>query len=176
MNPCVYAIGDSVMQGAGPDLYATLPAELPDIEVDAVPYRQLKHAPALVRARLDVQPRPDVLVIHLGTNGPFTDATFDELLDTASDVPTIIVLTIKAPRDWETAVNERLISGVHRHPQRSTLLDWSTIATRDDLHKDGFHLTATGATAYAEAIANTIHRRTRTAISQSIDRIVGGRQ
>ena len=167
MNPCVYAIGDSVMQGAGPDLYATLPAKVPGIEVDAVPYRQLKHAPALVRARLELQPRPDVLVIHLGTNGPFTDATFDELLDAASNVPTTIVVTIKAPRDWETAVNERLTAGVQRHPHRTTLLDWSTIATADHLHKDGFHLTATGATAYAEAIATTIHRRSAT--PQSID-------
>jgi lysophospholipase L1-like esterase len=160
MTLCVYAIGDSVMQGAGPELYGSLPATLPGIEIDAVPYRQLTHGPAIVRARLTTAPRPDVLVVHLGTNGIFTDTAFDDLIDAATGVPTIIVINIKAPRDWEAAINERLTAGVQRHAS-TTLLDWSTIATPDHLHNDGFHLTATGAISYANAIATTIALRTQ---------------
>jgi lysophospholipase L1-like esterase len=152
-----YAIGDSVMQGAGPELYATLPAQLPGIEVDAVPYRQLRHAAPIVEARLASGPRIDAVVVHLGTNGLFAPAAFDELLDVTGEVPAVLVVNVKAPREWERAVNERLATGVARRPN-THLLDWWTIASSSQEHlcRDGFHLTRQGAGVYAAAIAGAL--------------------
>ena len=148
------------MQGAGPDLYATLPATLPGIEVDAAPNRQLKHAPLVVYTRLEIAPRPNVLIVHLGTNGIFADATFDDLVETACGIPAVVFVTIKAPREWETEVNARLARGVARYSQHASLVDWWSLATArsDHLRPDGFHLSATGAVAYAEAIAAIVRR------------------
>jgi lysophospholipase L1-like esterase len=158
MTRSVFAIGDSVMQGAGPELYATLPALIPGIEVDAAPNRQLRHAPAIVRARLDRGATPDVVVVHLGTNGLFSNAVFDELMSAASDISTIVFVAVRAPREWETEVNRRLIDGVERHASRTSLLDWWSIADGDPdlLRKDGFHLSRVGAVVYAEAIAASV--------------------
>jgi lysophospholipase L1-like esterase len=143
------------MQGAGPELYATLPLVLPGIEVDAAPNRQLNHAPEIVRARVATEPRPNVLVVHLGTNGIFADTTFDELMAAALHIPAVVVVSIKAPRDWETEVNARLTKGVSRHLQQASLVDWWALATArpDHLRPDGFHISRSGAVAYAEAIA-----------------------
>jgi lysophospholipase L1-like esterase len=158
MTARVHAIGDSVMQGAGPDLYATLPIAIPGIEVDAVPSRQFREAPGLVRARVGVDPLPDLLVIHLGTNGAFADSSFDELMRAADRIAQVVFVTVKAPRDWEHGVNERLGDGVVRHAPRASLVDWNATATecRDHLRPDGFHLSRTGARAYAEAIAGCV--------------------
>jgi len=158
MTVGVYAIGDSVMQGAGPELYATLPACMPGIEVDAAPSRQLKHAPPIIRARLAHGPRPVALVVHLGTNGLFADATFDDLVGAADPVSTLVIVTVKTPREWEAAVNERLTRGVDRWSRTASLLDWWSIATRSPQHlrPDGFHLSATGSIAYAVAITDAV--------------------
>lgn len=155
MTAQVHAIGDSVMQGAGPDLYATLLVAIPGIEVDAVPSRQFREASALVRARVELDPLPDRLVIHLGTNGAFADSSFDELMRAADRIAQVVFVTVKAPRDWEPRVNERLGNGVDRHAPRASLVDWNSTATecRDHLRPDGFHLSRTGARAYAETIA-----------------------
>ena len=153
----VFAIGDSVMQGAGPELYATLPAAIPGIRIDAAPSRQLSHAEAIVHAAFTAAPPPDVLVIHLGTNGLFADSAFDALVDAAAGVTTILVLTMKAPRDWESEVNDRLRRGIARHTAVATVLDWHAAADPDSLKPDGFHLTRPGATLYADLIANAVH-------------------
>ena len=153
----VYAIGDSVMQGAGPELYATLPSHVPGIEVDAVPYRQLRQAAPIVEERLASGPRLHAVVIHLGTNGLFAPTAFDELIAVTADVPAVLVVNVKAPREWETAVNARLAAGVDPRPN-AHLLDWWTIASASPeyLCRDGFHLTRHGAGVYAAAIAGAL--------------------
>ena len=154
----VLAVGDSVMQGAGRDLYATLPAELPGIEVDAIPHRQLRHGAAVVRAFVGGgRPPATTVVVHLGTNGPFGDGEFDELIDAAGPGVPVLVVTVRAPRTWEAAVNDRLAQGVARHGTRSVLVDWHSLAHPEHLCRDGFHLTRAGATAYAAAIATAVH-------------------
>jgi hypothetical protein len=158
MTRAVLAIGDSVMQGAGADLYATLPTLIPGIEVDAVPNRQLRQAPEIVRVRVERASTLDAVVVHLGTNGLFSSAAFDELMRAASDAPEVVFVAVKAPRDWEAEVNRRLVAGVQRHSGRASLLDWWSIADADPslLRKDGFHLSRIGAVVYAEAIAAAI--------------------
>ena len=120
MTSRVYAIGDSVMQGAGPDLYATLPP--PSQASRSTPSRTGNSARPRPRCseRLDAGEAPDVLIVHLGTNGLFAESKFDEAMVTARDIPHVLVVNVKAPRNWETAVNERLAAGVDRHHEPSS--------------------------------------------------------
>lgn len=148
------------MEGAGPGLYSTLPNAWPGIEVDAVPSRQFIHAAPVLRQRFSTGPLPEIVVVHLGTNGLFDDGGFDDLVDTCSAIKRLVFLTIKAPRDWEGAVNRRLAKGVQRHPVRATLLDWHAIAgaNTDYLCNDKFHLSRAGAVAYAEVIVAALRQ------------------
>ena len=94
--------------------------------------------------------------MHLGTNGTFTDASFDELLAAAGDDTPVLVVSVRAPRPWEAEVNAALARGVERHRHRAVLVDWHATATADDLCRDGFHLTRRGAATYAETIAAAV--------------------
>jgi lysophospholipase L1-like esterase len=158
MTVRVVAIGDSVMQGAGPELYGTLPAILPGIDVDAEPSRQLAAAPALVAAKRRADPPPEVVVVHLGTNGLFGDAVLDELVAVAGTDTPVLLVTVKAPRGWEAEVNRRLRAGIARAGPPTSLVDWWSCATRapEYLRADGFHLTPDGAIAYAELLASAV--------------------
>lgn len=157
----VHAIGDSVMQAAGTTLYGTLPAALPGITVDAAPNRQFRHAIDLVRELLAAGRPPEVLVVHLGTNGPLAATTFDRLVEATRDVDRVIVLNVWAPRAWVPEVNAQLAAGVDRHASVVELVDWAAVAgTEPDLlHRDGFHMNRRGASRYAELIRATVELR-----------------
>ncbi len=150
----VFAIGDSVMQGAGPDLYATLPIAIPGVEVDAAPSRQYWHAAPIISARSSRATAPTVVVVHLGTNGVPSAAQLDEVVASAADAR-LVVVNVRAPRDWETETNQRLAEAVDRYAPRVRLVDWWALTNTTDgwLKQDGFHLTREGAAAYADHIA-----------------------
>jgi lysophospholipase L1-like esterase len=153
----ILAIGDSVMQAAGPELYATLPAVVPGAVVDAAPSRQMRVAPAIVAAAMRLGEPPTGIVVHLGTNGLFSDDDFDDLVAQARLAP-ILVMTVSAPRQWVPTVNARLIAGAQRWPDAVTILDWHRLcrATPGLLGRDEFHLTREGAWVYANAIADAL--------------------
>jgi hypothetical protein len=116
MTHRVYALGDSVMEGAGPGLYNTLPQVVPDIDVDAIPNRQFRHAPELVTARTAQPPLPETIVVHLGTNGLLSNTDFEHLVASAPTATRFVIINVHAPRDWTDSVNQRLADGVRRHP------------------------------------------------------------
>jgi lysophospholipase L1-like esterase len=153
----VFAVGDSVMQGAGPDLYATLPVAIPGVEVDAAPSRQYWHAAPIISARSSRAPAPAVVVVHLGTNGVPSATQLDEVISSAADAQLVLV-NVRAPREWETETNQRLADAVDRHAPRARLVDWWTLTNTTDgwLKQDGFHLTREGAVAYAHHIARAV--------------------
>ena len=74
-SPQVVAIGDSVMLGARRALETRFG---PKTLVDAKVSRQLTAAIDIVRGLAEEDRLGDVLVIHMGTNGPFTAEQLDE--------------------------------------------------------------------------------------------------
>jgi hypothetical protein len=149
----VLAIGDSVMIGAAKQLRSVIG----DIEVDAKVSRQAVTTVKLVRARRDAGQLGDVVVIHIGTNGPFSAQRFDEIMAQLVNVRRVVVVTVKVPRRWEAPNNNMLIEGVTRYPN-AVLVDWrAASADHPELFwRDGIHLRPAGARLYVDLIAAAI--------------------
>jgi hypothetical protein len=145
----VTAIGDSVMVGAVPLLAATLPGLYVDAEVG----RQFWSAPDLIDSLRADGVLGDVVVIHLGSNGPFTAKQFEAVMASLEGVTGVIFLNVTVPRRWEGDVNAALATHTASHP-RVSLADWYDVshATPEYFAADGVHLTVAGQQAYASLI------------------------
>ena len=145
-------IGDSVMLGAKRELHARGFGI-----VDAVVSRQFSTAPARVlywrrRGRL-----PTNVVIHLGNNGTVQLSDCSHAVQAAGIHRRVFLVTLKVPRSWRTLDNQRLHICARRFTN-AYLIDWYG-ASRDHpawFARDGYHLTASGQTAYASLVARQI--------------------
>lgn len=151
-----FAVGDSVMLGAAPNLQEQ------GIVVDARVSRQATEGIEIVRSLADNQLLGDVLVVHLGTNGPTTKDRFVELLTLAADVPLVVLLTVKCPKPWEGEVNSAIYDVADEFPN-VRLLDWnglsqSGIAPERTFYGDGIHLREEGRVFYTQLIQEVIRQ------------------
>jgi hypothetical protein len=144
----VLAIGDSVMLGAE----QSLESQIPNMYVDAKVSRQFWDATVVLAEYKKVGLLPPTIVIHMGTNGAFSDAQFDELMATAGKRQVFFV-NAREPRTWETEVNTRLAADVPKY-KNAHLLDWHRFGGShlDWFVSDGIHLSGTGAKWYAQFI------------------------
>jgi hypothetical protein len=146
----VLAVGDSVMLGAD----GALGAAVGGIEVDAAVSRQFATAIEILRSRSDSGRLPGTVVVHLGTNGTAAAESCDALMDVVAD-RRVVLVTLHVPRSWEAGNNAMLRDCALRHD--AGIADWASIADRPgQLAGDGYHLTATGADAYARLISSLL--------------------
>jgi peptidoglycan/LPS O-acetylase OafA/YrhL len=150
------AIGDSVMLGAAGVLSErgyTVNAEVSRQMIDFIPImEQLGEADLF----------GDPVIIHLGTNGPFTKETLDAFLAPLSKVPNVIILNIRANRSW-TASNNALLAARDKPNGQDNiiLIDWQTLSNNcpgSCFAADGIHLTAAGQQFYANTIGDVTGR------------------
>jgi hypothetical protein len=165
----VYAIGDSVMRGVAcnpaiPPCYSeyNLENQIPDLDSDTSVSRSFSAADDLIRSRLAGAPIPEVIVVHLGTNGAPSDATFADMMRAAKDVPRVLVLTIKQSNTAnETQANLVIRRNVPLY-ENAELVDWYSLAKANPswLAADtnyGAHLWTDGARrGYVDLIADTV--------------------
>lgn len=100
--------------------------------------------------------RPQVVVIHVGTNGPFQQDDLDALLAVTADVPNVILVTVHADRSW-VAANNALLEAVDAEGDNLWLLDWDSLADEcpgDCFAADGIHLAEAGARYFAERLGD----------------------
>jgi lysophospholipase L1-like esterase len=148
----VLGIGDSVMQGAKAALLATVSG----IAVDAAKSRQFGEAINVVTQYKNLLALPNVIVIHLGTNGRISGDQFDQMMRTIGTGRRVYFLTARVPRLWESEVNATLHAGATRWPN-SKVLEWRDYSgCHDDWFVDGFHLRTPGQQAYAAFIRDGI--------------------
>jgi hypothetical protein len=143
------AIGDSVMAGAASPLRAA------GFTVDAVESRQFgDYLPQLQALKASGQ-TPEVVVVHLGTNGNINEDDAREFFGLLADVPRVIVLRNWVDRSWTVANNE-LINAIDAEFDNVTAGWWDTLAPEcpGDCFAavDGFHLSADGADYYTALI------------------------
>jgi peptidoglycan/LPS O-acetylase OafA/YrhL len=143
------AIGDSVMLGAASPLRAA------GFTVDAVESRQFGDYLDTLRALRDSGQVPEVVVVHLGTNGEIDADDAHDFFALLADVPKVIVLTNWVDRPWTEANNELILSLPQQYPNVSVGY-WADLAPECKgncyAQADGYHLSADGADYYAALI------------------------
>jgi peptidoglycan/LPS O-acetylase OafA/YrhL len=153
LPPAVLAVGDSVMLGAKHAVQRTIPG----IQVDAVVSRQFGDAISLLRGYADFHALPQVVVIHLGTNGAFSDSQFDTMMHVLGRGRQVYFLTAREPRSWEPIVNQRLHAGAQRW-HNVHIIEWHDYANphNDWFVGDGVHLTDAGQQGYATLVRHSL--------------------
>jgi hypothetical protein len=146
------ALGDSVMLGAAEELQAL------GFAVDAVQSRQaVDFVPTMQQLQRN-NTYGSAVVVHLGTNGGFSQETLDAMMATLVDVPVVLVLTGKADRGWIAGNNEMIRALPARYPN-VTVLDWEALSRAcqgDCFYDDGIHLPPDGQRFYADLVARTL--------------------
>jgi hypothetical protein len=144
-------IGDSVMLGAKDELHAHGFGI-----VDAVKSRQFYSAASRVRYWRRAGKLPRNVVIHLGNNGIVLLSECHHAVE-AAPFRRVFLVNLKVPRSWRVVDNRRL-RRCAKHFHRAYLVDWY-----GHIHdhpgwfaRDGFHLTRTGAAAYASFLSHRI--------------------
>ncbi len=147
----ILAIGDSVMLGAAPALNEY------GVWVDAVVGRQLITGIEVMRQYAAVASIGDVVVVHLGNNGPTSAERFDELMGVLADVPLVILLTVKVPKPWEADNNTFIFNLAGTYPN-VRLIDWHGLSQTYEgiFYSDGIHLRPEGQRIYAQLVMETI--------------------
>lgn len=138
------------MLGAAP----WLSEAIPNAEIDAAVSRQVSEGIDVLEARQSAGTLGDVVIVHLGTNGSFTGAQFDRIMEIAGSVQRVVFVNLRVPRDWEAGDNAILSEGVQRYPN-AVLVDWHAFAMEhpEYFYDDSIHLNPEGATYYAALIA-----------------------
>jgi hypothetical protein len=146
------ALGDSVMLGAAEELQAR------GFQVDAMQSRQMNSFVPTMQTLRDNGTFGSVVVVHLGTNGGFSDETLDGMLATLTDVPVVLLLTAKADRGWVADNNTRLRGVPGRYPNVA-VIDWEVLSASCPgrcFYDDGIHLTQAGQDYYAGIIGRVL--------------------
>jgi lysophospholipase L1-like esterase len=150
----VTAIGDSVMLGAADALRQALGETL---TVDAEVSRSFATGADMIGQLAAAGDLGEIVLVHLGTNGPVDAELFDTLMTNAEPADRVLAVTVRVPRRWEGQVNETLTAAADRWPDLE-LIDWK--ATSDDrpelFVEDGVHLTDAGRRVYAALVEEAV--------------------
>ncbi len=149
-----FAIGDSVMLGA-----AGVLSERGYI-VNAEKSRQMIDMVPIMQQLGEAELFGDPVIIHLGTNGPFTEETLNDFLRPLSGVPNVLLINIRANRPW-TAANNALLTARNKPNDNIILVDWNSLANNcagNCFAADGIHLSADGQRFYANMIGDITGR------------------
>jgi lysophospholipase L1-like esterase len=150
----VTCVGDSVMLGALPALQQTMPGCV----VDAKESRQAAEAIGILQ-NLDAQGKlGSVVVIALGTNGPFSVEFGQSVIDwLGPDRQVYWVTAYGATLRWQEESNST-IRAIAEQNENVSLIDWAGIAPEHPewFYSDGIHLQQAGQQGYADFVAREI--------------------
>jgi len=153
--PGVDAFGDSVMIDAAPSLQA----QIPGIYVDASVSRQVGAGLSALAARASSGQLRGTVVWHLGTNGTFTSAALDQVLQIAAGRHVVMLTDHCGYCGW-TASNNAVIFAGCTSPRNCTVADWNALADANPqwFGGDGVHMPigGAGAQAYARLVASSL--------------------
>ena len=137
------------MLGAAPSLKDTIG----NLEVDAAVSRQVSQGIGILQSRADNGLLGDVVVIHLGNNGYFSEGQMEEIMSILSSVDRVVFVTVMVPREWE-GPNNGVIQLAAAYPN-AVVVDWYAIGVGNPnfFWEDEFHLRSHGADFYAGLLA-----------------------
>jgi peptidoglycan/LPS O-acetylase OafA/YrhL len=153
-----YAIGESVMLGAVPQLQAG------GFVVNADVSRQGKQMVEVIGQHRAAGELGHIVVIQSGTNGSVSQDTYDRMMALLPPelTPVVVFLTVHADRGW-IAQNNALIRALPSRYPNVRILEWDGLVSAGaipGLASDGIHLGSTAARqTYANYIFDVIGRR-----------------
>jgi hypothetical protein len=124
------AFGESVMLGAKPLLDAR--GIMTFAEVSKGPTWELEQL-QLAKTHYHIT---HGVVIQLGTNGTVTQQQYEDMLAQLTDVPLVVMMTVKAPKPWIEGNNALIRALPATHPN-VVVLDWETRAAEVSGHLSG---------------------------------------
>jgi peptidoglycan/LPS O-acetylase OafA/YrhL len=150
----VLAVGDSVMLGAANLLRAK------GVTVDAQKNRQFRESLQIFNYLKATGELGDNVVIHLGTNGPMSEASVTSAMKPLADVRRVVVLTNRIPGSGWEKKNNALINALPATYPNVQILDWFTLTSdRKGLFAaDGVHLSDAGRDFYIAQILGALGR------------------
>lgn len=153
----VSAIGDSVMLGASETFERGIGRVGTVQTLDAEIGFQASDVIGILRQRQAAGQLGEVVVVHVGNNGPLREQEFDEIMDILSDARKVVFVNVKVPRPWEALNNAVLAEGVERYPN-AVLADWYGLGYGSPqlFWADGMHLRPEGGQAYTRLILQAI--------------------
>ena len=150
----VTCVGDSVMLGALPALQQIMPGCV----VDAKESRQAAEVIGILQ-NLEAQGRlGSVVVIALGTNGPFSQSFGQSVIDyLGPDRQIYWVTAYGATLRWQEESNS-VIRAIAEANDNVELIDWAGVGPSHPewFYSDGIHLQQAGQQGYADFVARTI--------------------
>lgn len=149
----IFAIGDSVILGAEKEIENRFPGTIVDGKVS----RQLEEGREIIKEKYkDQLDEKSLLILELGSNGPFSEKDLNELIDYTAPAQ-LAFITIKIPFNWESPVNNILANAAENN-ENIILIDWHEYVSENLslLEVDGVHLNQAGAEAYTDLIEETI--------------------
>ncbi|MGX6977774.1 acyltransferase family protein [Vagococcus elongatus] len=149
----IFAIGDSVILGAEKEIEDRFPGTIVDGKVS----RQLEEGRKIIEEKYkDKLDETTLLILELGSNGPFSEKDLDELIEYTAPAQ-LAFITIKIPFNWENQVNS-ILENASNKMDNILLIDWHSYVSDNLslLEVDGVHLNLSGAQAYTDLIEETI--------------------
>ncbi|MGB8858691.1 MAG: acyltransferase family protein [Ilumatobacteraceae bacterium] len=151
-----YAIGESVMLGAAPQLTAG------GIQVNAAVSRQGKNVAEIAEMTRTGGQLGRTVIIQTGTNGSVSDDTLARIMAALppEQTPLVVFLTVRAPKGWIADNNTRIRALPSQYPNVK-VVDWEveSDAIAGELAADGVHLSTSHAKQfYANLIFDAIGR------------------
>ena len=100
------------------------------------------------------------MIIHLGNNGPVSNADVDDVMRELAGVPDVLLVTVRVNTSWQNSVNQTLHEAAARYPTVK-LVDWYAYSAghSDWFGGDGTHFrtdTGPGANGYADLLVGSI--------------------
>ena len=144
------AIGESVMLGAKAQL------EAKGFVVDAAESRQGKEVVGVLTQLRAAGRLGNTVVIHIGTNGEVSDATFAAIMANLppQEVKSVWFLTVRADRAWIDGNNARIVALPAKYPNVQVGYWADFVPKISGMASDGIHLVSAEAKqTYADLIA-----------------------
>ncbi|WP_392449959.1 acyltransferase family protein [Staphylococcus massiliensis] len=148
-------LGDSIMV----DIGSYFKGEIPLSEIDGKVGRNLIQAVPLAEKKYaSYNKKGKIVVLELGTNGDFSKAQLDSLLEKFNQANVYLVNT-RVPRNYETHVNQLLKEASEEH-DNVHLVDWykKSEGHVEYFAYDGIHLEAPGIKALSRAIISELNQ------------------
>ena len=148
-------VGDSILLGAAAPLTEVFPLATIDGKVG----RQLSQSGEVIQGLIDNGGMNDIVVLVLGSNGPFTEEQLDALMKQIGDRQVYLINT-KVPREWQDGVNEMLKNYADKSKKDNFhMFDWKSFIDQHPelLYEDGTHPTPEGSEQFAKLIADRLY-------------------